>query len=150
MPMLDVWKHEFKKYEALNTAKVNVQTYVDTHLNLIPNNCNLKYLKASNGFHGLAKGVITRQIIEDWSMKLENVFGSKWHCWGTEQIMACFLLANYGNSVVLQEPKYGMYYAVRGKNYDAMSIIHFIGTHRYREGFYIKSIKKGIKNLLHP
>jgi hypothetical protein len=40
-----------------------------------------------------------------------------------------------------------MYYAVRGKNYDAMSIIHFIGSHRYKNGFYIDCAKRVLKVL---
>jgi hypothetical protein len=145
-PMMDIWKKESIKNTNLDASAVHVQTYVDIHLNLIPNFENLKYLKGSGGFNSFAKGIITRQIVEDWSIKLEGVFGPRWHCWGTEQIMICFLLANYGHSVVLQEPKYGLYYA-GDKNYDVMLVIHFIGSHRYKKGYYAQSAKRSINEL---
>lgn len=146
-PMLNVWAVDNEKCKNLDPTKLEIQQYFDANLNLVPECEKLKYLKATAGFNGFAKGVISRDLVEEWSAKMEEIFGKFWHKWGSEQIMACFLVANYGDTVVLQEPKYGLYYAEKDIKYDAMSIIHFIGSHRFKKGYYAKATRRVIKRL---
>ena len=146
-PMRVVWEEERERHGNIDMSKSIIQTYFDAHLNLIPEIDSLKYLKATNGFNGFARGVISRDLVEEWSMRMEAVFHERWHEWGTEQITACLLVSNFGKTDVLTEPGYGLYYAFPSVDYDKFSIIHFIGSHRFKEDYYRNKVLKFITSV---
>jgi hypothetical protein len=94
----------------------------------------LKYVRASSGFVGLARGGIGREKIEAFHHEGERLLGTRWREWGTEQSASNFAVANTPGAVVLPYPKYA--------NFDPEhlipngSFLHFIGSHRYINDYY--------------
>lgn len=106
---------------------------------------NLRYVRASSGFAGFAKGGFHRRDIEKFHKNMENLLGSRWKEWGTEQCGSNFAVANSPNAVVLPYPKYANFWPnlVRGHS----SFLHFIGSHRYLDDYYASLAKEVIHSL---
>ena len=106
---------------------------------------NLKYVRASSGFVGLARGGITRKQIEAFHSEGEKLFGARWREWGTEQSASNFAVANTPGAIVLPYPKYA--------NFDPEvlhlggSFLHFLGSHRYIDDYYANLANRVIAEL---
>jgi hypothetical protein len=95
---------------------------------------NLKYVRASSGFCGYAKGGISREAIERFHIHGEKLLGARWKEWGTEQSASNFAVANTPGAFVLPYPKYANFWP--GLIRDKSSFLHFIGAHRYRDDYF--------------
>jgi hypothetical protein len=106
----------------------------------------LKYVRASSGFVGLARGGVARKEIESFHREGEKLLGPRWTEWGTEQSASNFAVANSPGAVVLPYPKYANFWPglVRGKS----SFLHFIGSHRYLDD-YFANLAQGVIAELH-
>jgi hypothetical protein len=111
-----------------------------------PDAAHWKYVRASSGFAGFAKGGFHRRNIEDFHRNMEEFMGSRWREWGTEQCGSNFAIANSPNTAVLHRPKYGNF--VPSMENDKASFLHFFGTYRYKEDFYATKARDVIATLL--
>jgi hypothetical protein len=106
---------------------------------------NLKYVRASSGFVGLARGGIARKEIETFHREGERLLGPRWREWGTEQSASNFAVANTPGAIVLPYPKYANF---TPRNKPARgSFLHFIGSHRYADDYYASLANGAIAEL---
>src|SRR5208283_619082 len=124
-----------------------VQAVCERSFDQLPESASLKYVRGNAGFTGFAKGAINREKIFWFSDLMRRIAKEKWDEWGSEQVTSNLLIANSGNAHVLEFPKYLSYWAHADVPYDDASFIHFIGPHRFSNGFYVKSARKVIATL---
>jgi hypothetical protein len=124
-----------------------VQAVCERSFDQLPESASLKYVRGNAGFTGFAKGAIDREKIIWFSDLMRRIANEKWDEWGSEQVTSNLLIANSGNAHVLEFPKYLSYWAHAEVPYDDASFIHFIGPHRFSNGFYIRSARKVIAAL---
>jgi hypothetical protein len=124
-----------------------VQAVCERSFDQLPESASLKYVRGNAGFTGFAKGAIDREKIIWFSDLMRCIANEKWDEWGSEQVTSNLLIANSGNAHVLEFPKYLSYWAHDEVPYDDASFIHFIGPHRFSNGFYVKSAGKIIAAL---
>jgi len=105
----------------------------------------LKYVQASSGFCGYARGGIARKEIETFHIEGEKLLGARWREWGTEQSASNFAVANSKNAMTLPYPKYGNFSP--GGFKPGGSFLHFIGSFRYDRDYFAHLAKKVIAEL---
>ncbi len=131
-------------------ARANDSNYIGIEAERLfdryPNSQNLRYVRASSGFAGFAKGGFPRQRIEEFHTKMEELLGARWKEWGTEQCASNFAVANSEGAVVLPFPKYANF--TPGIRPGESSFLHFFGTFRFR-GSYYTSLALHVINELH-
>ena len=132
-----------KTAKVLLTGKNDqIQTIAEAHLDLLPGK-NGRYVKGSAAFSGFPKGSFSSQDLEKFSIAMNEIIGSKWEDWGSEQFASNYIVSNFAESFVLPHPKYC---AVHRRN--AKSIfLHFPGYVRYKGGAYLKYGYKILKQL---
>ena len=65
---------------------------------------------------------------------MEESLGKRWWEWGSEQVTSNYIVSNAARVATIPYPKY--------RNYDGQPVaettafIHFIGTNRFRHGYY--------------
>ncbi len=109
---------------------------------------NLKYAKSSACFAGFAKGGFSRPAIEAFSGRMEQLIGKRWFEWGTEKVTSNYIISNAPSAGILPYPKYVSYYAEPAIDYNQSAYLHFTGTHRFKNGFYINMARKVIRALM--
>ena len=124
-----------------------VQAVCERSFDQLPESTSLKYVRGNAGFTGFAKGAIDREKIVWYSDLMRRIAREKWDEWGSEQVTSNLLIANSAAAQVLEFPKYLSYWAHADVPYDDASFIHFIGPHRFSNGFYVKSAGKIIATL---
>jgi hypothetical protein len=93
-----------------------------------------KYVRASSGLAGFSKGGIERGRIEEFHENMRALHGERWNEWGSEMVSSNFAIANSPNALVLPYPKYANFWP--GFKRGNSSFLHFIGTHRYLDGYF--------------
>lgn len=114
-----------------------------------PNLGDTKYVRASSGFCGFAKGGYSLEQIQDFHETMVSILGERWKEWGTEQVGSNFTIANSPGGVRLPFPKYTSHRPdlnMPEKPYDC-SGIHFIGSHRYLNDVFLNIALEEIKAL---
>ncbi len=109
-----------------------------------PGAVNLKYVQASSGFCGFARGGISRKEIETFHIEGEKLLGERWKEWGTEQSASNFAIANSANAIVLPYPKYANF---GPETRSGSSFLHFIGSFRYNNDYFANRAKGVIAEL---
>lgn len=104
-----------------------------------------KYVRASSGFAGFAKGAFPRAEIETFHKEMSKLLPDRWHQWGTEQNGSNFAVANSSGAIVLPYPKYANFWP--GLKRGASSFLHFIGSHRYLDDYFATLGGKIIEEL---
>jgi hypothetical protein len=107
----------------------------------------LKYLRGSSGFAGFGRSAFSLTALEDFSDAMRRMIGGKWDEWGSEQVASNFTVANAPGAAVLPFPAYSCYYPHLPVDYKRNEFIHFIGTHRYHNGFYATQFGALIESL---
>jgi len=102
-----------------------------------PHADTLKYVRASSGFAGFAKGAFPRRKIEEFHAIMEGMLGARWKEWGSEQCGSNFAVANSPNAVVLPFPKYGHFFGASTPR-TGSAFLHFIGSHRYVDDYFAR------------
>ncbi len=102
-----------------------------------------RYIRASAGFAGFARGAVSWQDVVAFSQQMERLIvhdNWSWSSWGTEQVASNFVLANTENPLVLVEPDY----VNHGANPSDLNakFLHFIGTNRFTDDIYRGLAKK--------
>jgi hypothetical protein len=134
-PMLDV----VESARALKTDYVGIAA--ERVFDRYPGVEHLKYVRASAGFTGFARGGFSRSAIETFHREGENLLGPRWREWGTEQCASSFAIANSTGSIILPYPKYANFGPETA--HGTGSFLHFLGTYRYMDG-YFASLAKGV------
>ncbi len=124
-----------------------VQAVCERSFDQLPEAASLKYLRGNAGFTGFAKGSIGRDRIRWFSDLMRVLAKEKWDTWGSEQVTSNLLISNAEGAYPLDFPKYLSYWAHPEVPYKQASFIHFIGPHRFSNGFYVSSAKKAIAAL---
>jgi len=104
----------------------------------------LHYVRASSGFAGFAKGGFERDRIESFHQTMAGLVGeARWREWGSEQCASNFAVANGLDPVVLPYPEYASF----GPRVlpERAKLLHFIGRHRFLDGYYADRIQKVIR-----
>jgi len=110
-----------------------------------PGGDQLKYVQASSGFAGFAKGGFARARLEEFHQIMDGLIPGRWTEWGTEQVASNFAVANSPNAAVLPFPKYANFepHVDRAK----VEFFHFIGTYRFDDDYFAKMGQKVISEL---
>jgi hypothetical protein len=124
-----------------------VQAVCERSFDQLEESASLKYVRGNAGFTGFAKGSIDREKIVWFSDLMCRVANETWDEWGSEQVTSNLLIANSADALTLEFPKYLSYWAHPDVVYENASFIHFIGPHRFSNGFYLKSAKKVMATL---
>lgn len=144
---IETMKDFFERAKSMKKSD-KVQRVAEMNLSKIPDFEQLKYIRGTGAFVGFVKNSFTRGQVEDFSQKMEDIIGSKWHEWGSEQVTVNYITANLSDIIVLPYPKYSGYYPEIEVPYERSSFLHFTGLNRFRNGFYLKTAKKFIKDQL--
>lgn len=112
---------------------------------LAPQECG-HYVRGGAAFAGFPRGMHARDSLEWFSSELESRIGKQWREWGSEQVASNFIVANARNSTVLPYPKYASYEPTN--SYEGSAFLHFLGSHRFTKGTYLRYSKRSIAGLL--
>jgi hypothetical protein len=124
---------------------LHVQTLAEAHFTKLEGSENLRYVRGCSGFSGFPKGSFNKQFIIDFSNKMENEIGSKWHEWGSEQVMSNVVVANLDKAEVLPHPKFS---DCNNMKLPCTCFIHFIGKCRFKRSIYAKLAQNEIRKLM--
>ncbi len=124
-----------------------VQAVCERSFDQLPEAATLNYLRGNAGFTGFAKGSIGREKIQWFSDLMRVIAKQQWDEWGSEQVTSNLLIANSEAAQPLEFPKYLSYWAHPEVPYEQASFLHFIGPHRFENGFYLRSAKRVIAEL---
>ena len=103
-------------------------------------------MRGSAGFAGFAVGAVNRADANLFSEKMSVLVGKeRWSDWGTEQVTSNFLVANAPDAVVLPSPAYECF--LSNADWHNSTFLHFIGSHRYKEGVYKEKSLEAIERL---
>jgi hypothetical protein len=149
--ILGTWKEQ--KIEPMKKACENVISVNSQHVQMLAekNLCKLSnykrlyYVRGCSAFAGFPRGELIRGKIQDFSRQMEEVLGTKWHDWGSEQVTSNFVVANCCKSSVLPFPKYAGFRP--GIQVGRSSFLHFSGTFRFKDSVYIKLAKQVLAEL---
>ncbi|MBK8010554.1 MAG: hypothetical protein IPK13_04345 [Deltaproteobacteria bacterium] len=114
-----------------------------------PGRERLKYVRGSSSFTGFARGQFTRTEAETFSKNMAELIGeSAWRGLGraSEQIACNFLIANAPDARVLPLERYPTFEGRTGIVNDA-AFVHFVGTHRFKRGLYVRLGRRLIRRL---
>lgn len=153
--MIGTWKGQQPELSAVSAERVrnnkskHVQILAEQRLddlNLIENS---RYARGQSSFAGFAPGSFSRSQIESLSERMGELLGrEKWSEWGSESFASNFCVANSKNAVVLPWPKYTSYHPMADFDMDGFAFLHFEGTHRFKNGTYVKCARRVIGDLL--
>jgi len=152
--MLSEWENQSIRpiEEAVAAARQShsehVQMLAEQNFDKLAEFRQLKYARGQSSFAGFAKGSFSVERLERFSMEMQSLLGeAKWRQWGSESLASNFMIANSPLATMLPYPKYVSYYPERDVNFDASAFIHFEGTHRLKNGLYVKKSKQVIDRL---
>lgn len=131
--------------ERVQKNDAHVQMVAEAHFSKLDGSENLRYARGCAGFAGFSINSFDKQFIIDFSTKMENQIGSKWHEWGSEQVMSNVVVANLDKASVLPHPKYA---DCNNMRLPATCFVHFIGDCRFRRSIYAKLAQNEIRKLM--
>ncbi len=103
-----------------------------------PERERLRYIRASAGFAGFARGGFERRRIEEFHATMERIVGvERWRAWGTEQVASNFAVANSPDPVLLPHPDYCN--VVPTTDLTNVCFGHFIGSSRFDRGRFAEA-----------
>lgn len=103
------------------------------------------YLRASAAFAGVARGSVSRAMLEEFSQEMQGLLEERWSEWGSEQVASNYCVANSNSPSELKPPRY-VNHTPLGSLEDAV-LVHFFGTYRYMAGNYRAHAKRVIEQL---
>ncbi|WP_261858315.1 hypothetical protein [Photobacterium sanguinicancri] len=107
------------------------------------------YLRGCAGFTGIPKGVNKLALLRQFSQEMAAILGEeKWSEWGSEQVASNFIASTCQGGHVLPWPQYQTYmFPQSTTRLEKTSLIHFMGTCRYRHGEYKKAVNRALTML---
>ena len=137
---------EQARTQALTFDSQHVQVLAERALHTVPELSDKKYIRGCSGFAGFARGSLSRDAIEKFSMLMQAQLGKEcWASWGSEQFTSNYFIANTDNPVALPFEKYP-YWAPK-MNLDQAQLIHFIGDNRFTSSKYARVAAEAIQGL---
>ena len=138
---------------SLTEAAVQARAITSNYIGIVteqafdrhPNASRLKYVRGSSGFAGFSRAGFDPAQIQDFHRVMDEMLGSRWQEWGTEQCGSNFAVANSPGAVTLPFPQYSSFYP--GGPRDESKMLHFIGAHRFEEGFFASRGQRVISEL---
>lgn len=127
----------------ISSGKRFIQFELEESLGILGNPDEIKYLRACAGLAGYAPKILTKEKLAFISNKYRKAFKGQWDTWGTEQFTSNYILANTDNLVVLPISKYNSVDMYSNE----LVFVHFIGSHRFKNGYYLDCTQNVI-NLL--
>jgi hypothetical protein len=124
----------------------HVQILSERHLHRLDPSGQLRYVRGCGAFAGFAKGEISVDKIERLSKAMTEILGwDKWRQWGSQQVPSNVLVANAPGARVLPVPKYASH--MPSIDIEQSVFRHYIGSHRFENGSYVRSALKAIGDL---
>ncbi|MFB9936540.1 hypothetical protein ACFFLZ_22085 [Photobacterium aphoticum] len=107
-----------------------------------------RYLRGCAGFCGYPKGSFNLDQICALSNEIASHIGAeKWASWGSEQTATLCLLSKSEKPSILPWPHYQNFlFPTSNEPTDAMKLIHFIGSNRFKRNDYRKLAQQVINN----
>lgn len=125
-------------------ASSHIQLMAEASFDKLKSYKTLNYVRGCAGFAGFPQNSFTKDFVEGISSEMQEVIGSKWSEWGSEQVMSNIVVANIANATVLPHPKYS---DCQKMKLPQTVFIHFIGSCRFNTGTYANLGKNIIKQL---
>lgn len=132
----------------------NIQFEAERQLSKITSIDLAHYVRGCAAFTGFPKGAGLTVKLSKFSQEMESILGERWHEWGTEQFACNTMIALCENLNVLPWPKYQNFCfpefrpLIEGTNFnEEVSVIHFIGSNRFKYNVYL-NYAKSLLNLL--
>ncbi len=122
---------------ARNASLNHVQMLAEAHFDQLHEAESLKYIRGCSGFSGFPSGSGKLELMHSLSSQLQQLIGDKWREWGSEQVMSNLVVSNQPGALVLPHPEYT---DCENMQPDISRFVHFIGTCRFRGGFYADMI----------
>ncbi len=123
----------------------HVQHQAESRFGQLSNSDTRRYIRGCAGFAGFSRGTSGRETLVAFSQEIEGMIGAKWHEWGSEQIASNYVIANDSKPQVLPYDRYVNHWDTSLPA--GARLIHFIGTHRYDRGNYLRATKDVIARL---
>ena len=131
--------------DALDVESDHICIVAERCFDKYPDLERFKYVRASSGLAGFAKGGFDRSRIEEFHENMRLLHRDRWNEWGSEMVSSNFAIANSPNASVLPWPKYANFWP--GLKRGNSAFLHFIGTHRYLDGYFASLAQKVISEL---
>jgi hypothetical protein len=123
-----------------------VQQVAEARLERLPGYQQLNYVRGCAALIGLSSGAASRARLEWFSEQMAEIVGlAHWGEWGTDQVASNFLIANIPAASVLPTSRYQTHEP--GASFEHAAFAHFIGTHRFKGGTYVKFARTVIREL---
>jgi hypothetical protein len=122
-----------KKFAATG---ISLGVQAEAVLDSLPDAQARKYVHASSGFAGFAKGAFRLSDLEAFLLWMRGRLQQRWDEWGSEQISSNYILANAPNAEVLPFDRYACFEPHISPS--ERPFLHFIGTYRFNDGVYRK------------
>ncbi len=106
----------------------------------------LKYVRASSGFAGFAKGGASIDLLHWFHAQMRQSLLHRWRDWGTEQSGSNFIIANTTGAVTLPYPSYATFPLPTAN--ERAKFFHFIGSNRFDDWFFARQGRRIIELLL--
>ncbi len=147
---------EFQSFEAsANSARTSAasgfQLDVERMMGDIEGSSRLLYVRGCAALSGFSPQSISLPLVEAAHSLFESSVGADaWRTWGSEQIASNYLIANTPLATVLRVADYTSHFSANPSDkdrYDSATIIHFLGSHRFDNGTYIRLGKRVLSTL---
>jgi hypothetical protein len=119
---------------------------IEQRFDRYPDCDRLRYIRGSAGLTGFARGGFARAWIEDFHRIMEGMLPDRWREWGSEQCGSNFAAANTPEAVALPYPAYRNFDP--GAARDRSKCFHFLGSHRFADGYFAARGREVIGRLL--
>ena len=123
-----------------------IGTAIEQCFDRYPDGDHLRYIGGSSGLAGFARGGFSRAQIEEFHRIMQSLLPTRWREWGSEQGASNFAVANSPGAVALPYPEYGSF--APGFDCERCKCFHFIGAHRFEEGYFAKRGRTVIRQVL--
>lgn len=123
----------------------DIHTVAEQVLDVAADPTTGRYVHGCSGFAGFPRGCFGRDDVYRFSAAIESVLGRRWWEWGSEQITSNFIVSNAPRVAAIPYPKY--------RNYEGeplagdTAFIHFLGTYRFRRGYYAARVRATLAAL---
>ena len=126
----------------------HVQVVAESALATLPDAARRRYIRGCAGFAGFSPGAMSFEKLERFSQQMEERIGeAKWREWGSEQVTSNYMIANTENPLVLPFERYP-YWDLK-QDLSKVSLVHFIGGHRFYGQAYSRHARRIIATLDH-
>ena len=106
----------------------------------------LKYVRASSGFAGFAKGGASVDLLHCFHAQMRQSLLDRWRDWGTEQAGSNFIIANTPGAIILPYPSYATFPLPTAN--ERAKFFHFIGSNRFDGLFFARQGRRIIDHLM--